>query len=296
MKLTPTYVLISAVRNEENYLPDLITCIAAQTVRPVRWIIVDDGSSDRTLAIAKKAQNQHPFIDVVRMPSGSHRSFASQVYAAQHGYKTVMDEEFAFIGFLDADIRIDARYYESLLHMMDEDPAVGLTGGAVVDRYGTRLSYVRKGSEDYHVPGGVQFFRRACYEAIGGYKVIDGGGQDTIADIMTMMHGWKVQVVAESLAFHLRPDGVNSGGAFQRGMRWGRKFYLLGYHPIYFLAQSVRRWSQAPLLFGALFQMLGFVSASIRKEPRPVSCEFVTFLRSLQIRRLKERVMGGCNG
>ena len=224
---TESYVLVSACRNECGYIDGLIEAVSSQTVRPVRWIIVDDGSTDSTAARAEAQVKNVPFLQVVKMSSERSRSFASQVYAAQHGYQLLKDLAFNFIGFLDADIRFGPDYYSQLIDLFQADHRLGLCGGTVVDKYKDRLIDIRKGSQDYHVAGGVQFFRRQCFEQIGGYTPIEGGGQDTIADIMAMMNGWKVRVFPEIQAFHLRPEGFAKDGVFQRGIKRGQEFYLI---------------------------------------------------------------------
>src|SRR5271166_1220639 len=181
---TERYALVSACRNEGGYIGGLIEAISAQTVRPIRWIIVDDGSTDDTAARAEAQAANLPFLQIVRMPSDRPRSFASQVFAVQHAYELLKNLSFEFIGFLDADIRVGPDYYSRLIDCFQADPYLGLCGGAVIDKYEDRLVNLRKGSEDFHVAGGVQFFRRQCFEQIGGYIPIEGGGQDTIADIM----------------------------------------------------------------------------------------------------------------
>ena len=284
-----SYVLISACRNESAYVDKLIDAIAAQTLRPLRWIIVDDGSTDDTYARATARSATLPFIQVVKMPGGHARSFSSQVYAAMHGAGLTKELPFAFLGFLDADILVEPDYYARLVGFMMADPKLGLCGGAVIDQYADRVTYTRGGSEDYHVPGGVQFFRRECFEQIGGHHPIDGGGQDTIADIAAMMHGWTLRVFPELKALHLRPDGFAKDRVFKSGMKWGRKFYLIGYHPLYYFAQCIRRIGQRPVLLGRVCQGAGFLIAYVKHEPRPVSREFIQFLRKLQMQRLRHR-------
>jgi glycosyltransferase involved in cell wall biosynthesis len=283
-----SYVLVSACRNEEAYIEGLIDAISTQTVRPLRWIIVDDGSTDGTYDRALDRARDLNFVQIVKMAGGRPRSFASQVFAAQHGYEQLKGTQFDFIGFLDADIRVESHYYEQLIQCFDADPGLGLAGGAVIDKYEHRTENIRQGSEDFHVAGGVQFFRRACFEQIGGYIPISGGGQDTIADIMSMMHGWRINAFPRLEALHLRPDGFGNDDIFQRGMKWGRKFYLLGYHPVFYFGQCVRRLSRRPIIIGSACQLLGFVVAAWKSEPRPVSNEFVRFLRQLQMRRMLE--------
>jgi hypothetical protein len=223
------------------------------------------------------------------MPSGRPRSFASQVYAAQYGYELLKGLSFDFVGFLDADIRVGPDYYSRLIDFFRADPDLGLCGGAVIDKYEDRLVNLRKGSEDFHVAGGVQFFRRQCFEQIGGYIPIEGGGQDTIADIMTMMNGWKVQVFPELQALHLRPDGFAKDRVFQRGIKWGRKFYLIGYDPVYYLGHCLRRTTSRPYILMSGAMLLGFVWAHCKPTPRPVPPEFVRFLRKLQWSRMRQR-------
>jgi glycosyltransferase involved in cell wall biosynthesis len=287
------YVLVSACRNEENYLDGLAECIAAQTVRPLQWIIVDDGSTDRTFECASGWAKKLPFLKVVRMPGGRPRSFASQVYAAQHGSEAAKALDYDFIGFLDADIRLAPDYYERLLRRFAEEPGLGLGGGVVIDQYADRTENIRQGSEEYHVAGGVQFFRRSSYEKIGGYVPIEGGGQDTIADIMTLMHGWKIQAFPDLPAMHLRPDGYAKDNVLTRGLKWGRKFYLLGYHPIFYFGQCLRRVGRRPVLVGSFCQLLGFVLANLKGGTRPVPNEFVRFLRKLQLERLRRSLVPG---
>ena len=286
---TESYVLISACRDEGSYIDGLIEAISAQTVRPVRWIIVDDGSTDDTAARVESQVGNVPFLQIVKMPSGRPRSFASQVYAAQYGYELLKDVPFDFIGFLDADIRVGPDYYGRLIDFFRADPSLGLCGGAVIDKYEDRLVNSRKGSEDFHVAGGVQFFRRQCFEQIGGYVPIEGGGQDTIADIMTMMNGWKLRVFSELQALHLRPDGFGKDGVFQRGIKWGRKFYLIGYDPVYYLGQCLRRTTSRPYILSSVAMLLGFIWAHCEAKPRPVTPEFVRFLRGIQRRRIRQR-------
>lgn len=286
----PAYVLVSACRNEGPFLADLAATVAQQSHLPRKWLIVDDGSTDDTFARAEALARELPFLEVVRMPGGAPRSFSSQVFAAMHGCQLLAHQDFAYLGLLDADIRLPRDYYRTLVGLMESDPRLGLCGGQVLDRTDSRLEDTRAGSEDYHVAGGIQFFRRSCFEAIGGHHPIPGGGQDTVADIMAMMHGWEVRVVPGLSVVHLRPEGFARSGPLARGLAWGRKFYLLGYHPVYYLAQCANRLTRRPWIIGSVCNLLGFVTASIRREPRPVSREFVRFIRQLQLRRLRARI------
>ena len=120
---------------------------------------------------------------------------------------------------------------------------------------------------------------------------IDAGGEDTIAEVMAMMHGWKVRAFPELTALHLRPEGVGGANVLMRGMRWGRRFYLLGYHPLFYFCHCLRRWNHRPFLIGSYCQLLGFLVAALNGEHRPVSSAFVRFQRQIQMRRLRDALV-----
>ena len=282
------YVLVSVCRDEQAYIDGLIDSVAAQTVRPKRWVIVDDGSTDSTAARVMDRARELPGLELLRMPTGRRRTFASKVYGLEQGSQALKNSRFAFIGFLDADIRMAPDYYARLIRQFETDPGLGLAGGTVIDQYRYRTENIRKGSEDFHVAGGVQFFRRACFDAVGGYLPVEAGGEDTIAEVTAMMRGWRVRTFPEMSVLHLRPEGVGAGNVLARGIRWGRRFYLLGYHPLFYFGQCARRVVRRPFLVGSACQLYGFVLASIRGGERPVSNQFVQFHRQMQMARLRD--------
>ncbi len=281
------YVLVSACRNEDAYIEGLIECVAAQKLRPIRWVIVDDSSTDDTYARASAHHQRLPFLDIIKAPQSNSRSFASQVYAAQFGYEFLKGIPFDYIGFLDADIRFSDDYYEKVIYEFDTDISLGLVGGTVVDKYPDRVERSRQGSEDYHVAGGVQMFRRQCFEQMGAYTPIEGGGQDTIADVTAMMNGWRVRAFPSIEALHLRPDGFTQDSVFLRGMKWGRKFYSLGYHPLFYFGQCMRKVGHRPFIIGSLCQLLGFAVATVKRQPRAIPADIVRYIRKLQMQRIR---------
>ena len=192
----------------------------------------------------------------------------------------------AYLGFLDADILVPPDYYATMLERFRSDPRLGLAGGHLLDRIGGSLVDPRRGSHNYHVPGGIQLFRAECYRQAGGYVPIEGGGQDVVVETTAMMNGWTVRAFPSPDAIHLRPFG--SGSALSRHVAWGRKFYGIGYHPLYFAASTVRRVSDPPYLISAGAKMGGYLGALIMREPRAVSPQVMEFLRRQQFRRLRD--------
>ncbi len=289
MRIAP-YVIITACKNEALYIIDLIKNVAAQTVRPVKWVVIDDNSSDATFELAQNASKGHEFIDVRRANSGRPRSFSSQVFAQQEGYESLRNLAFEFVAFLDADIQLPPDYYERILSCFSGDESLAIAGGLVVDKVGETVCRSRSKSVNHHVPGGVQCFRRRCYEEIGGYAPVDGGGQDTVAEIMCMMRGSHVRSYLDIVAYHLRPSEQNVQSYFLAGKRWGRMCYNLGYHPLYYVLNTATRFVSRPSVRLAAGQFYAFLSATFRGEARPVSPEFVKFVRRLQLRKLRAAI------
>ena len=188
-----SFVLVSAVRNEAEYIDGAIDSIAAQTARPLRWVIIDDNSDDETYSLASRRANGLPFVEVIRANTGRRRDFASKVYAIREALCHLATIEFSFVGFLDADIRFGADYYEKILNRFNQSQDLGIAGGIVLDIGQQFYKNPRLRAVAHHVAGGVQLFRRRCYKEIGGYAPLVFGGEDTVAEVKAVMAGWGVR-------------------------------------------------------------------------------------------------------
>ena len=293
MQQTPGhYGLITAFRNEAAWLDGVVRSVAGQTATPQKWVLVDDGSTDGSLAHARSLVKDLAFAEVFSLPQGKPRNFASQVYAQLAGVERLAGLQPAYIGFLDADILLPPDYYETLLIRFEHDAKLGLAGGKLVDRLGDRDLDPRAGSQEYHVPGGVQLFRADCYRQTGGYTAIPGGGQDVLIETRAMMQGWTVRAFTQPVAVHLRPYGPPPNAPFQRHYCWGKKFYTIGYHPLYFLASTIRRIPESPVFLSAACKLAGYLAAAVTRQPRAAPPAVMHFLRQQQMRRLRSRLTG----
>ena len=204
-----SYVLVTPARNEEAYIEETLKSVVAQEERPDRWIIVSDGSTDCTDAIIEGYAAEHPFIRLMRKEGGTTRDFASCVFTMLMGIEAMQDISYDFVGILDADIRLDASYYRAILKRFHDDPKLGLAGGALYQRFGDRF-VDQKIAED-SVAGGVQLFRRECYEDIGGLIPIPNGGWDPVAEVTARMKGWTTQTFGDIPFYHLKPMNSAAG-------------------------------------------------------------------------------------
>jgi poly-beta-1,6-N-acetyl-D-glucosamine synthase len=284
----PTYVLITPARNEAQFIELTIQSVVAQTVRPLKWVIVSDGSTDGTDEIVSRYALDHPWIELVRMPERRERHFAGKVHAFRAGHAVVKDLDYSVIGSMDADISFDDEYFSFLLGKLAEDPALGLVGTPFKDdsMYDYRFVSIE------HVSGACQLFRRECFEEIGGYVPAKSGGIDHIAVLTARMKGWKTRTFTEKVCLHHRKMGSAGRGPVEAKFRVGRLDYALGGHPVWEIFRTAYQMTKRPHVIGGLALMAGYVTASIQRAERPVSRELVEFRRREQMGRLRSFLSG----
>ncbi len=289
----PTYVLISPARNEAALIESTIKAVIAQTVLPLKWVIVSDGSTDGTDEIVKKYLPEHPWMELVRMPERQERHFAGKVHAFNAGHDVLKGLPYDVIVSLDADITFDADYFSFLLGKLVADPQLGLVG-TPFDDGGQFYDYRFVSIE--HVSGACQVFRRECFEAIGGYVPVKGGSIDHIAVITARMKHWKTRTFTEKRCFHHRALGTAQVSTLQARFKYGVKDYVIGNHPLWEAFRAVYQMLQPPYVLGGIAIAAGYAWGCLRGEERPVSPEFIAFHRHEQMQRLKKFFTGSTAG
>ena len=280
------YVLVTAAYNEEAYLQRLLVSVVQQTAPPLKWIIVSDGSTDRTDEVVESFASEHEFIQLHRVTEKHGRNFAAQVNAINLGFALLGGLDYDFIGNLDADISLEPTYFEKLLRELERDPQLGLAGGFIYEDTGTGFES-RRGNSTRSVPHALQLFRRQCFDQLGGYLPLPYGGPDWHAEVSARMNGWRVEAFPALPAFHHRPTGT-AGGLLGYWYRQGFMDYSLGSYPLFEIVKLGRRLQSKPYILGAVARFAGFVWAYCRGEARPASEEFVLFLRKEQKGRLRQ--------
>ena len=197
-----TYVLVTPVRDEEATIGRTIESVLKQTMLPREWVIVSDGSTDNTDAMVRQASEAHPWIRLLPLAPRAARSFAAVVHNTQAGIHHLNVREYGYLGLLDADVTFQADYYEQLIRRFEANPTLGLAGGVVIDVGLPRDGYPRNRID---VPGAVQFFRRECFERIGGLTPIPEGGWDAMTCATARMNGYQTRLFTDLVVDHLKP-------------------------------------------------------------------------------------------
>lgn len=286
--VAPRYAIVTAAYNEEAHIERVIQSVVAQTVLPVRWVIVSDGSTDRTDAIVGEYATQHNFIRLCRTAEAHDRNFAAQVAAIQGGMEQIKGLSCGFVGNLDADVSFGPQYFAQVLERFARDPRLGLAGGYICELVRGEWSPRRTNRPD-SVAHAVQLFRRECFEGIGGYVALPYGGPDWHAEVRCRMGGWRVESFSDIWVHHHRPTG-SAGGQLRGWYRQGLMDFSLGSHPVFEAAKILRRVRSRPYVLGALARLWGFVWGGCSGKKRAVPDEFVAFLRREQMDRVRRAV------
>jgi biofilm PGA synthesis N-glycosyltransferase PgaC len=289
MPALPTYVLITPARNEAEFIELTIKSVIAQTVSPLKWVIVSDGSTDGTDDIVAKYLPDYAWMELLRMPERRERSFAGKVHAFNAGYAQVNNLGPEVIGNLDADVSFEANHFELLLTKLAEDPRLGVTGTPFKEgsfQYDYRFTNIE------NVWGGCQLFRRECFEEIGGYLPVKGGCIDHIAVVSARMKGWKTRTFTDKVCHHHRVMGTAQQGGLMARFKLGAKDYSVGNHPLWEVFRAFYQMTKRPFIIGGLALASGYAWSLIRRVETPVSGDLVAFARREQMQRLGRFLTG----
>ena len=277
------YVVVSPCRDEAKFIRRTLDSVAAQTIRPALWVVVDDGSTDDTPRILDEYAGRLPWLRVVRRADRGQRSMGGGVMEAFYrGLDTVDLDEFDYVCKLDTDLDLPTRYFETLIRRMEAEPRLGSSSGKPWFHHPETGVLTPERIGDEMSVGASKFYRTTCFREIGGFVrhlIWDG-----IDCHRARMHGWIVESVdSEDLRFlHLRPMGSSHGSVWHGRVREGRAQWIMGSWPPFFLASVASRLFRYPVLTGSVAMLWGYLSSPAKRVPRYEDPEFRRFLRRYQ--------------
>ena len=286
-KYLPKYVLITPARNEEFFIERTIQSVIEQTVLPLKWVIVSDGSTDNTDHIVKSYSAKHDWIELVRTPERKERHFAGKVHAFNAGYARVNGLDYDIIGNLDADITFEDDYFEFILNKFLENPHLGVGGTPFKEdsfQYDYRFTNIE------HVSGACQMFKRECFEEVGGYAPLEVGGIDLIAVTNARMKGWQTRTFTEKSYQHHRKMGSEIHRNLTCAIKGGYHDYQMGVNVVWQFFRSAYQMTNKPFVVSGCVLLTGYLWAMITRTERLVTEEFVAFRKKEQMSRLKNAI------
>ncbi|MDD5546107.1 MAG: glycosyltransferase [Candidatus Omnitrophica bacterium] len=282
-----SYVIISAVRNEEQYIERTICSVISQTIKPVEWVIVNDGSKDKTAAIVDDYSKRVRWIKLINLPDrGYYLAGPGVVNSFNRGVESLFSQDWEFIVKMDCDISFDADYFEKILNEFRKNSKLGIASGCTFLLNKRKL--IQEKVQDDHPVGPCKVYKRECFESIGGLRPIYGWD---LADILSaQMKEWDTRCFKELIIIHYRQTGTQRRGITKGKFFLGRMQYRFGYTFLYTCLKALNKVFERPYLLGSAGIIFGYLYSWIKKEQKYFDEEMTCFLRNKHKRYILERL------
>ncbi|GAB6194004.1 glycosyltransferase family A protein [Desulfocastanea catecholica] len=276
------YIVVTPVRDEVKYLEKTISSMIAQTILPLEWWIVDDGSSDGTKEIIQKYADSRDWINAVyRVDRGFRKSGGGVIEAFYDAYNRIIIKDYDFIVKLDGDLSFDDDYFEKCFNYFGKDNELGVGGGAVYSLIDGEL--VSEQDPLFHVRGATKIYKKKCWDEIGG--LIKAPGWDTLDEVKANMLGYKTRRFNDLMLTQHKPTG-SADGTWKNWYKNGMANYITGYHPLFMFAKCSKRIFQKPYIIMSLALLSGFLGGYFSKTPQVSDKKLIKYLRKEQLKKM----------
>ena len=277
------YIVITPAKNESNYIRFTINSMIKQSIKPQKWIIVDDGSSDDTYEIVTKAVRNYSWITIIKTNSSEKRAPGTNVVNAFNYGLSTIKKDYSYIVKLDADLEFDEDYFEKMIRKFEINNRLGIAGGiCVISTKGNKRKIEK--TPEYHVRGTIKMYRKNCFDEIGG--LIPKFGWDGIDEMKAMMLGWETRSFRDIIILHLRPTGKETG-LLRYGWRRGTLNYYMGYNPLYLILSCINNFSKKPYVLFGLTLFAGYVYSYITNSEQINDKNLIKFIKKFQSQRIR---------
>jgi glycosyltransferase involved in cell wall biosynthesis len=280
------YVIVSPVRNEEDFLRTTMESVVNQTVKPAEWILVNDGSTDATEAIIDSYMKEHEWIKKINLQDrGYYYPGTGVVRVFEAGFDQISVQDWEYVVKLDCDLKFEPTYFEEILKRFANDPNLGIASGCTYAPKENEL--IREPAQEDHPVGPSKIYKRECWEQTGGMLPVPGWD---LADLLAaQMNGWQTKCFFDLKLIHYRQTGARRKGLWAPKFLQGRFTYKHGYSFIYTLVRELSHLFRKPYIIGSFAQICGYLYASIKKEDYLFPKEMRDFLRNRHRKFLKSK-------
>jgi len=283
------YVLMTSAFNEEDYIEKTIQSVISQTVRPAAWVIVSDGSTDRTDSICGQYARAYDFIHCIRVEHSNGESLPRigavahrKVNALARALGLLSSTPYAYIGNIDGDVTIDRTFFEDLTQHFDDEQDLGIGGGFIYNV--VEGNNVPAFVNPRNVGGALQFFRAACFRDIGGY--VPWGHEDSIALIAARMKGWATKSFPDLKVYHHKTANWAGLRRCKSKYRLGMLDYVMSDSVPWVALRCLKELGETPPVVGSLARFVGYLVGSVR-ERKVLAPDAQRYVRNEQYRTLK---------
>jgi len=273
------YFIVTPAKDEEKSLSFTIYSIKRQTVKPVLWIIVDDGSTDNTPQIIENAKKKHDWIHSIHL-NETPRDLTVHVTSVykiglDYGIKYCEENkiESEYIASVDADIILESTYFENLIKEFEKDPKLGIASGETWSIVGDRV--IPSKQRENLPSGGHRLWRKKCFEETGGFLLTHSA--DSVSNVKAKLRGWKTKRFVEYKAIQTRM--TSSAEGLWKGWRIrGESAYYLDIPTLYAVAKAIRYLFKKPHYIGLAY-LVGYGNSYINRKEKTDDEEIKNYYR-----------------
>ena len=261
------YIVVTPCKNEEKDIPNLIESMTEQTIRPVLWIIVNDGSTDKTPEIIEESKKKYKWIKSITLEESIRDLGIHYSYVCKNGFDFAIEYckeheiRYNYVGYVDADIFLEEAYFEELIKEFEKDPELGIASGETWYIVGGRLIHPKQQGA---IPSGsARLWRRECFEETGGYFLTYAA--DSVSNVKAKLRGWKIRRFKEYKYTETRMM-ASANGLWKGWNKLGESAYYLDVHPLFVIVKAIRYLFEKPYYIGLAYFMGYLNSYTNRKE------------------------------
>ena len=277
------YIIISPVKNEEKYIEKTLNSVINQTLRPKKWIIVNDNSNDKTADIVNKYLNKYTWIELISSHSDGRRNpGAGVIKAFNFGNDRIKSQSYDLIVKLDCDLEFGEDYFEKIISEFQSNPKLGIASGVYLELKDSDWTIIKMPS--YHAAGASKVIKKECFEAIDGF--VESRGWDTVDEIRAQFLGWETKHFENIQFYHLKNEGIGIG-LRKTNMMHGEIFYKTGGGLFFFGIKLFKRLIHGrPFIIGPLYMLWGFFKFYLTGSKKLISKQEEKFYRKQLLHRL----------
>src|SRR3990172_4010460 len=274
------FAIVTPVKDEIKYFPKTLQSILSQEIKPQKWIIIDDGSTDGTTELIKKAESENDWIEGIYREPNKNRKHGGE-FVLGIGLKMLNIDDYDFIVRMDGDLDFGSNYFKVLFEKFDCNPKLGIASGVCfITRNGKQIE---EKHPRFHTRGPLKTYRTQCYKDING--LLNCLGWDSIDELKANMLKWNSESFPELKIQHLKKT-QSSGGIFRGSFNKGVASYNSGSHPLYVLARALLILFFMRYKFNSVGLLWGYFSSMIKRKPKPIDKDLVKYIRRQQMNRL----------
>ena len=281
--MTLDYAVITPVRNEAENLPRLARSLASQSLLPVRWIVVDTGSTDETVAVVRALMPGLSSLRLVIAPDLETTQRGAPIVRGFHKGLEALDATLDVVVKVDADVSFGPDYFGRLLAAFAADTSLGIASGSGQElEDGAWRTRYNTGSS---VWGAARAYRRDCLDEV--LPLEESMGWDGIDELKAQLRGWRTRTLGDLTFRHHREEGVRDGSRWKAWAARGRASHYMGYRSWYMLLRTLHHARRDPV---ALAMLWGFATAAARRRPVcPDPAVRAHLRRAQRVRNLRAR-------